>query len=295
MTDHEKTLTDQTLDEALALMAEDVPPMPADFHDKWTNAVRAEAEKTQPEAAKAQPGPEKEGKNSKVIAINRWTRILSAAAVFVFLIGGTLIYRASRPSLTVVPPEKEEQKTVVQVTEKPAPAVDGAVFDMEEAAEERVEEIEAPAMGYYAEAPEADASMEATDAAMEATAEADAPMLNLSAAGTAKNKAENQKNAVQEEAAEAQEAMDAAAPVPEVHMTPDPTMAPEHATREPETQNPEKEPEPAAKAEPAGFLQRVGDFFKDMGSFLLTVWPYLLILAVPAGAALIYRRKKRNS
>ena len=35
---------DPELDAELAQMADDVPPMPADFHDKWMNAVRAEAQ-----------------------------------------------------------------------------------------------------------------------------------------------------------------------------------------------------------------------------------------------------------
>ena len=35
---------DAGLDEALAQMAEEVPPMPADFHDRWMNAVRADAQ-----------------------------------------------------------------------------------------------------------------------------------------------------------------------------------------------------------------------------------------------------------
>ena len=85
MTDHEKNLSDQALEEALARMAEEVPPMPADFHDKWTKAVRAEAANTENEA-KTENEPEKEN-NNRIILINRWTRILSLAAVFVFLIG----------------------------------------------------------------------------------------------------------------------------------------------------------------------------------------------------------------
>ena len=47
---------DAGLDEALAQMAEEVPPMPADFHDRWMSAVRAEAEKTG-NAAPAEPAP----------------------------------------------------------------------------------------------------------------------------------------------------------------------------------------------------------------------------------------------
>ena len=33
------------LDQALAQMAQETPEMPADFHDRWTSAIRAEAAK----------------------------------------------------------------------------------------------------------------------------------------------------------------------------------------------------------------------------------------------------------
>ena len=44
-TETEKTLqADPELDAVLEQMADEVPPMPADFHDKWMSAIRAEAE-----------------------------------------------------------------------------------------------------------------------------------------------------------------------------------------------------------------------------------------------------------
>ena len=91
-TETEKMLqNDPELDAVLDQMAEDVPPMPADFHAKWMNAVRAEAKQD------AAPAEETEEKKTKALA--RWTRILSVAATFVFLIGGTILYRNSRGSL----------------------------------------------------------------------------------------------------------------------------------------------------------------------------------------------------
>ena len=68
-TEMEKTLlTDPELDAGLAKMAEEVPPMPADFHDKWMNAVRAEAHRNTPDV---------EGKPvKKIVSVTR-----SAAAV----------------------------------------------------------------------------------------------------------------------------------------------------------------------------------------------------------------------
>ena len=69
------------LDLELAKMAQETPEMPADFHARWTEAVRAEA-----------AGQQTEKKHE---TRRQWRYILSAAAVFVFLIGGTL--RTTRP------------------------------------------------------------------------------------------------------------------------------------------------------------------------------------------------------
>ena len=92
----EETLRiDPELDDALAAMAEEVPPMPADFHDRWMSAVRAEAGNTAPAA--------EEGPRKAPVSLARWTRILSVAAVFVFLIGGTLVYRNSKKTLSLAP------------------------------------------------------------------------------------------------------------------------------------------------------------------------------------------------
>ena len=44
-TESEQTvMPDAELDTVLAQMADEVPPMPADFHDRWMNAVRADAQ-----------------------------------------------------------------------------------------------------------------------------------------------------------------------------------------------------------------------------------------------------------
>ena len=290
MTDHEKNLSDQALEEALAQMAEEVPPMPADFHEKWTKAVRAEAANTENEA-KTKSEPEKDN-NNRIILINRWTRILSIAAVFVFLIGGTLIYRSSRPMVTMEQTVGEKREETAGAAEKPAQEDAGAgAFDMEEAPEEESEAIEAPAAETYGAKTEENAAMEA--------AEAEAPMLNMAAAGEAKNKTAGQMDMAAEEAADAEEPMyDAAVPMPTVHLTPEPTPEP---TQEPVPEStatvtaiPETEAAAAEKKESPGFGQTVGDFFRDMGSFLLVVWPYLLILAVPAAAALVWRHRKKR-
>ena len=298
MTDHEKNKPDQSLDEALAIMAEEVPPMPADFHEKWTKAVREEA-------AKSETKPEKENNNS-VILINRWTRLLSIVAVFVFLIGGTLVYRSSRPKATMLLPAAEKHEAALKKTdEKPQEDMD-ASFDPEAAEEGNDPAAEATAAANHM------AAMEA-EAVMEEAAEADRPMMSLSASGASKDDAammdkESEETAdttmamgagevkkTQEEAP----ANDAAELLPAVQMTPDPTRAPATERKKTETTAPEEKTLPAAKTETdspnrPSVLQSVGDFFGDMGSFLLTVWPYLLILAVPAGATLVWRHRKRK-
>ena len=71
-TDMEKKLqADPELDAVLEQMSGEVPPMPADFHDKWMNAIRAEA-------AQNASAPE-EKTEKKVVSLTRWTRILSIA------------------------------------------------------------------------------------------------------------------------------------------------------------------------------------------------------------------------
>ena len=72
------------LDQLLSDMAEDVPPMPDGLHDKWMDSVRAEAAKNE---------------NPLPVSVSRWPRILSVAAAFIFLIGGTFIYRSSRKTI----------------------------------------------------------------------------------------------------------------------------------------------------------------------------------------------------
>ena len=67
---------DQEIDRLLKEMAETAPEVPADFHNKWMNAVREEAGK--------QKTP-----------VSQWPRILSVAAAFVLLIGGVILLRSN--------------------------------------------------------------------------------------------------------------------------------------------------------------------------------------------------------
>ena len=290
-------VTDAELDAVLAQMAEDVPPMPADFHDKWMNAVRAEARQTVPAAE--EPAPEK-----KTVSIVRWTRILSVAAVFVFLIGGTLLYRSSKKSLSV--PYAAEKREAVETAASPADggepeaAAAGETLSMEEEPVMAVSWMQASA-AYEDTAEEAEAEEDSTAHAMKATGSVQNAYSAPAAEGASYEAEEAAYEAEADYAAEADWAEEAAweaspamtaapTPVP----TPEATAAPT-ATSAP-TATPTGTPVPAEEtAEERGVLSAAGAFFTDMGEFLLAALPYLLVLAVPAAAVLIIRRKKAGS
>ena len=100
------------LDRMLEQMARETPEMPADFHARWTETIRAEAG----EAPRTETGKHREGRR-------QLRYILSAAAVFIFLIGGTLLTRSMNQTDLVNKPA-----AVV-----PAEKTDAAVTAMEEA------------------------------------------------------------------------------------------------------------------------------------------------------------------
>lgn len=307
----QKPMTDAELDAALAQLAEEAPPMPADFHDRWMNAVRAEAKETKNESAE-------QTASKHIVSINRWTRILSVAAVFVFLIGGTLLYRNTKKSLDNSPLAADKRKNaVLSLNAAEAPATEPPAESAAEAAEQIPEEEVSAVNNLTAESSAAEdmAYMEEADCAAEAEAvyeaeeayEAEEEAVYAAEAGGAYESyamkaAGSASNAYAAgEAAEAA-AFDAAAPapmsapaaLPTEAPTPEPTatLAP---TPEP-TETPEPAPAPTEEpeAEPAGFLPELGAFFTDMGDFLLAALPYLLVLAVPALAALVIRRKKNR-
>lgn len=67
---------EKEIDRLLEEMAKTAPEAPADFHDRWMNAVREEAGK--------QKAP-----------VSQWPKILSVAAAFVLLIGGVILVRTN--------------------------------------------------------------------------------------------------------------------------------------------------------------------------------------------------------
>lgn len=293
----EKALqNDAELDNMLTQMAEEVPPMPADFHDRWMNAVRADAEATAPEKKESVSG-------NHPVSIVRWTRFFSVAAVFVFLIGGTLLYRNSRKSLSVLPYKTDRQESA----ESAAEPAGGTLFtdnepeipaDMEEnsTAEPAVINAYLQAAGEKAE----DFDDEDT-AGISSGKRADSGQTIFTAAATVvsapADEAEQEGAAEMNDASEASEyaaglTVESAAemPVPTSRPTATPT-----AMKVPAPTASSLPPEPAEEEEKSaaetGIPQAVGVFFTDMGDFLLAALPYLLVLAVPAVTALIIRRK----
>ena len=311
-------MNDKELNKALEQLAEDVPPMPADFHGRWMNAVRAEAEKNAPAAGKET--------RDKTASLVRWTRMLSVAAVFVFLIGGTILYRNSRKSLSApyaavenaaLPEAAEPAEEKAEAKAEPAaeeaaeaavpeaaaeePEADMAVYEAYEAHEAE----EAPVM--MAAVPEAPAAEEA-----DLAAEAEEPDRMYAKSASSVNAAANAPvgEAPALTAGKAAEAADEAAPVWEdaeaeyeeeaayEEAAPVPTEAPTEVPTAVPTAAPTEAPDPEPTAEPSGqektgFLSEAGAFFSDMGDFLLAALPYLLVLAVPAAAAVIIRRRNK--
>ena len=289
---------DPVLDAELAQMAEEVPPMPADFHAAWMSAVRAEAAKTSP--------AQEESEQKPPVSLNRWTRILSIAAAFVFLIGGTIIYRNSRKTLsdTVFLPEVKNEALKAEE----APAAGGAAEtkeaynDSAAAPEEAMEEAEeVTALMLY------DSREEAAGAALDAEQEAETEIFGAAVSGAVMAEASEASEAAYE-AGEAYEAEEAAPmanrKAAEVALTAlptaAPTMTPEPAADAGQREEAAEEPAeaPVHEAEEAGtnggFIQAAGAFLTDMGDFLLAAMPYLLVLAVPAAAALIICRRKKK-
>ena len=277
-------LTDAELEDALAQMAEEVPPMPADFHDRWMGAVRAETRKSAPAAEKEAP--------ERSVSLGRWTRILSIAAVFVFLVGGTILYRGAGRNLS--DPAVKENKAAAVLSaganeaapgaEKAAEAAGSDYADMEAEAEE-AESMDA--VYETAEEPE-----ETAEAVYGAKAPGSAP----ASVGAARKSAESEADSAPVMSMVQTEAYEAAAPEPEAAGNKPATKA--AAGLAVSTLEPQETAEPEAEAETpvegAGFLRETGAFFADMGRFLLAALPYLAVLAVPAAITLALRRRKKG-
>ena len=238
-----------SLDQLLSEMADNVPPMPADFHDHWVNAVRAEAEHAE------------EPVHSSV---SQWPRILSIAAVFIFLIGGTFIYRSTRNTIMT-------ESRPVNAMPVPEATVTAEAY-MEEAMPEGAD-MENGTGNMLFEAADseggADYSVDAApDSEVSALKNPDLAAEKVSAAG-----------ALMLDAAEEAARYETEAEAPATGM-PAPTAS-ISVTEVPAAEIPMAGTPEAVPSERRG----VSGFFTDMGDFLLTVWPYLLIASVPLAVA----------
>ena len=241
------------LDRMLEQMARETPEMPADFHARWTEAIRAEAG----EALRTETGKHWEGRR-------QLRYILSAAAVFIFLIGGTLLTRSMNQTDLVNKP--------AAVTAAPAEKTDAAVPAMEEAndyAAMTVPEAETDSAPLMAASSAKSASNESSvkaggGAAM--NAEADMAVGTAMDTYAARDYAEEADMAMED--AEEEEALP----------TTEPTLAP---TAEPTAA-------PAAESEFVSFL-------KDLGSFTLkTLAVAAAAAALAFGAAAIHKALKKR-
>ena len=268
---------DPELDAELAQMADDVPPMPADFHDKWMNAVRAEAQQNA-----SAPAEESRG---KTVSLVRWTRFLSVAAVFVFLVGGTILYRNAGGTLTGAARKKTADTALLaaeNVSEESAEAANAAAGVLDEKAAADVPAEAAEESVFFASSARNDGK-------------ADGAFLNETKdaavfAGAAYEEAEAADGAVMVAGEAREEAADYdVAPAPQVFAA----GMPEETAEETEQATDEEATEEEAEQE-TGLLQQIGSFLADMGRFLLAALPYLAVLAVPAVIALVLRQRKKN-
>lgn len=237
------------LEQELEQMAAEVPPMPANFRDNWTKAVREDAA-AGGGSRHAEPDP------GRGMTRTTWIRLLSTAAVFVFLIGGTFVYRATKgtKNSAVQTPVSE-----IAATSAPedVPLLTAEEEDWDEAEPEEAEDAYMPA----------DNGIMAMGSAPEGV-----PMgVNF--------RAESAKDAGNTE-----EEGTSGAPAANADETAE--EAREEATEEKTAEN-----EAAGKM--AGIGEGIRDFLSDMGGFLLASMPYLLSAAVLAAAVAVIVKRRR--
>jgi hypothetical protein len=269
------------LDRMLEQMARETPEMPADFHARWTEAIRAEAG----EAPRTETGKHREGRR-------QLRYILSAAAVFIFLIGGTLLTRSmnqtdlvNKPA-AVVPAEKTDAAvTAIEKTDetgavRPEIQTGAAVQSNDMDAVQIAEDANAFAA---MEAPAAEAESGALMAASSAKSASNESFVKAGGGAAMNAEADMAVGtamdtyAARDYAEEADMAMEDAEEE-EALPTTEPTLAP---TAEPTAA-------PAAESEFVSFL-------KDLGSFTLkTLAVAAAAAALAFGAAAIHKALKKR-
>ena len=288
------------LDLELEKMAQETPEMPADFHARWTEAVRAEA-----------AGQQTEKKNE---TRRQWRYVLSAAAVFVFLIGGTLLTRGMKNEKAAKAPAMNESAAVVsEAADEPDAGkleTNGAVLFAEAvkdadvfaggAAPEAQADFAMAAGAVYEDAMEAEAAYDAApmyeaaeayeedaaydmEAAYEAGAAYEASAYEEADSVQADSSAREKTAAAGETAlsfgAKANKAAGDSAPAQTAAPTMTPDPAPTAEPTEAPTEAPAEEPEEEAAEASDGFT----GFLKDLGIFTLKT-----AAVAAAGAALAF-------
>ena len=265
------------LDKMLAQMAEETPDVPDDFHARWTEAVKAEANQNKAETRKA--------------GSRQWRYVLSAAAVFAFLIGGTLLTR-NDPFMSRTNRGGTTAKTQVSETAGAVSAPSGMLMT-----EERETEESAEADGMASE-PEMVFSMKMAADRDEAGNGTGNGIADYSAAAGGATEA-----AMEEAGPEAPILMDAAMEEaqPEAPMLMDAAEAPEQAEMFAEEEKTAATAmptaAPAAAETPAGAPaeEKQASFLQDLGIFTLKTLAALAACAAAAFlAALISREIKKK-
>ena len=258
------------LDKMLAQMAEETPDVPDDFHARWTEAVKAEANQNKAETRKA--------------GNRQWRYILSAAAVFAFLIGGTLLTR-NDPFMSRTNRGGTTAKTQVSETAGAVSAPSGMLMT-----EERETEESAEADGMASE-PEMVFSMKMAADRDEAGNGTGNGIADYSAAAGGATEA-----AMEEAGPEAPMLMDAAeAPEEKTAATAMPTAMPTATPAATATAMPTAAP--TATEIPAGVPaeEKQASFLQDLGIFTLKTLAALAACAAAAFlAALISREIKKK-
>ena len=264
----------EELDRLLEEMAEETPEMPADFHARWTKQIQEE---------------QKTRRHSERTRQTRY--ILSAAALFVFLVGGTLITRGWNKRNQAVTAPAPQAQVMYSVD---AAGSNALKADALQNAEEREEAAEADNAAPMEEAPVMAAQMK-------------------EASGIAGNAAEDAAEAAEEEeilyeAAEAPDMMMAEAPAMKeaakdaaAKRAEEPAEAAAAAgTAETETAAVKETGKTEAAAKPAeapkeenGFIS----FMRDFARFSLKALGVLAVIAAVAAAVIAGRRyiSKNNS
>ena len=299
----------ECLERELNSMAAEVPEMPASFREGWRRAIREEAaaqtlfaenstNKKMDEKKESVSELTESKKRVSLLRTRRWTGILSAAAVMVFLIGGTLATRGTlsprlRKNADILMPGSGS----VQNEEKTW-SVDGGVKQNSEeqghtesiGSENSAERAMGISLGMSMEAQETafptgipeemetEKNGRMEDAVFfEADYEEIAPE-----AGKAGMKAEVLTDAA------------GSAGIPSAEENAAEAVMPFTAVESEKTLLAEKEMDSAEEAEFSGFWTQVSWFLEDMGVFLLAAFPYLLCTAAVTVILLLIMRNRKH-